>query len=128
MSEAIRNYAIVAGGVLGLILALWRVIVANRQSRASQSQADTARRAHTTEVFNEAVGQLGHDNLEIRLGAIYTLKQISEDFPEFDHYVFQILTAYVKERTAGVDAEIDPSIDIQEIMGLLRTRLTEPNQ
>lgn len=89
---------------------------ADRQSRASRSQAETARRAHTTEVFNDAVEQLNNDRLEIRLGAIFTLKQISEDFPEFRHYVVQLFTAYVKEQTAVSDAEEIPQNDIVEIV------------
>lgn len=119
-SEVIRNYAIVIGGVLGVGLAIWRGIAADRQSRASRSQADTARRAHTTEVFKDAVEQLNSGRLEIRLGAIFTLRQISEDFSEFRHYVVQLLTAYVKGRTAGLDAGEIPQKDVVEIVKFIQ--------
>lgn len=125
LSELVRNWAIVVGGTVGLILAFWRGIAFDRQSQASRSQAETARRAHTTEVFKDAVSQLNNDRLEIRLGAIYTLKQISDDFPEFKHYVFQLLTAYLKERTVGADPEAEPSVDVKEIMEFIRAELTE---
>ncbi len=125
VSEVWRNWGIVAAGGMGLLLAVWRGIAADRQSRASRSQANIARRAHTTEVFKDAVGQLNNERLEIRLGAIYTLKQISDDFPEFKHYVFQLLTAYLKERTTGADPNVVPSVDVTEIMEFIRVELTE---
>lgn len=80
ISEVWRNWAIIAGGGAGLVIAVWRGYAADRQSRASRSQADTARRAHITEVYKDAVGQLNHERLEIRLGAIFTLVRIYEDF------------------------------------------------
>jgi hypothetical protein len=119
ISEIWRNWAIIVVGGAGLAIAIWRGYAADRQSRASRSQADTARRAHITEVYKDAVGQLSHERLEIRLGAIFTLKQISEDFPEFKHYVFQILTAYAKERSAGADPGEDVDRDMKEIMAFL---------
>ena len=124
VSEVVRNWAIVLAGAVGVGLAVWRGFAADRQSRASRSQAEIARRAHTTEVFKDAVEQLSNDRLEIRLGAIFTLRQISDDFPDFKHYVFQLLTAYMKEQTAGSDPETDPSADIREIVEFLRTELT----
>jgi hypothetical protein len=92
-------------------------------SRASQSQAETARRTHTTEVFKDAVAQLNHERLEIRLGAIFTLKQISEDFPDFEHYVFQVLAAYAKERSVDADPQGESRQDIKEILDFLRENL-----
>ncbi len=125
VSEIWRNWGIIVGGGLGILLAVWRGIAADRQSRASRTQADIARRAHTTEVFKDAVSQLNNERLEIRLGAIYTLRQISKDFPEFKHYVFQLLTAYLKERTAGADPNATPSVDVNEIVEFVQAELTE---
>lgn len=71
-------------------------------------------------MFKDAIGQLSHERLEIRLGAIYTLTQISEDFPEFKHYVFQVLTAYVRERSSGADPDVDPGPDIVEALALIQ--------
>jgi hypothetical protein len=125
LSELIRNWGIAVGGAIGIGLAFWRSLAADRQSLASRSQAETARRAHITEVFKDAVGQLSHERLEIRLGAIFTLSQISVDFPDFRHYVTQVLTAYVRERTAGANPDLEPPPDIREIMVFLQERLSE---
>ena len=110
------------GGILGLFLAVWRGLAADRQSRASRSQADVSRRAHITEVFNDAVKQLGSERLEMRLGAIYTLKQINNDFPDFKHYVFQLLSSYVRERTSGVDPTYKVEADVREIIDFFEGR------
>jgi hypothetical protein len=72
---------LIAGGA-GLYLAWLRVTAADRQADASLRQAELARREHVAELFNRAVGQLGDPKLEIRLGAIYTLRQIGRDFPD----------------------------------------------
>lgn len=125
VSEVWRNWGIIVAGVFGLLLAFWRSIAADRQSRASRTQADIARRAHTAEVFKDAVSQLNSERLEIRLGAIYTLIQIDKDFPEFGHYVFQLLTAYLKERTASADPGIESGVDMKEILTFLQARLAE---
>ena len=75
-SEVIRNLALVLGGGLGIYLAWLRVTAANRQAEAATRQAELGRRAHVAELFTKAAGQLSDDKLEIRLAAIYTLRQI----------------------------------------------------
>jgi len=118
-SEIIRNWAIVVGGGVGVALAVWRVVVANRQSRATTLQADIARRSHITEVFTSAVALLDDRKLEIRLGAIYSLQQISRDFSQFQPIVLDLLSAYVRERTRDVEFD-EPPLDIKEITEFLR--------
>jgi hypothetical protein len=123
LSEIVRNYAIIVGGAVGLGLAFWRGIALSRQSKASVDQANIARRAHIAEVFKDAVGQLGDEKLEIRLGAIFTLQRVKLDFPEFRHYVVQVFTAYVREQTTGKEPGVTPSPDIREIMQFLSESL-----
>ena len=116
LSEVIRNYAIVVGGVVGLGLALWRGIAHSRQAQAQEKQAKIAQRAHITEVFKDAFGHLGSDKLEIRLGAVLTLKQIAEDFPEFYGPVAQLLTAYAREKAKDFEEDEKPTVEIIEIV------------
>jgi len=60
-----------------------RVVAANRQANAALRQAELARRDHVADLFNRAVGQLDDPKLQVRLGAIYTLRRYpsSEDLP-----------------------------------------------
>lgn len=52
-----------------------------------------------TERFGKAVEQLGSDQIEVRLGGIYSLERIAKDSPK-DHWVImEVLTAFVREKS-----------------------------
>jgi hypothetical protein len=109
-----------------LALAWWRSRASNRQAIAALQQAGVAERSHVVEIFNHAIDQLGGDKLEVRLGAIYTLKRIGHDVRYADYKVpiLETLTAYVRERTRG-NAEADEAVDVREIMKFLNESLSE---
>jgi hypothetical protein len=114
-SEIFRNYAIIAGGLVGLLLAWWRSAAANKQANAQIRQAELARRDHVYELFNRAVGQLKDKKLEIRLGAIYTLQQICKDFPDLADPVIRLLTTYLQENRVNYSNR-KPPIDVRAII------------
>ncbi|ABD85764.1 hypothetical protein RPC_0189 [Rhodopseudomonas palustris BisB18] len=94
------------------------------QARSASTQAELARRTHVTELFIRAVGQLRDPNLEVRLAAIYVLREVAKDFPDLSNPVFELLQAYLRE--ADIDyGDAEPPIDIQEIMSVLRSRLEQ---
>jgi hypothetical protein len=124
-SEVVRNFAIVIGGAFGLWLAWQRSRASNVQAAAARDQAALARRDHVVELFNRAVEQLGHDRLEVRLGAIYTLREIDRDFSDLCGPVFELLSAYVRERTKATSEET-PQIDTAAIIEFLRNKLSSP--
>jgi hypothetical protein len=114
-SEIVRNIGLIAGGAFGLWLAWRRVSATNKQATAALRQAELARRDHVAELFNRAVGQLADEKLEVRLGAIFTLRQIRHDFGDLTAAVDELLTTYLRERgTSYGDAE--PPVDVREIM------------
>jgi uncharacterized protein YjbI with pentapeptide repeats len=49
------------------------------------------------EEFYQALEQLGSDRAEARLGAIYTLEQISKDFPSKQWTIVETLAAFIRE-------------------------------
>jgi len=127
ISDLVRNYGLVLAAALGLILAWWRSRASNRQAIAALQQAGVAQRNHVVEMFNHAIDQLGSDKLEVRLGAIYTLKRINGD-PQYIDYkvpIMETLTAYVRERTRD-KAGAEPPVDIRETMKFLTEALSEP--
>src|SRR6266496_2623915 len=124
ISEIIRNYALVIGGIIGIFLAWMRVSASARQADASLQQAELARRDHVAELFNRAVGQLSHEKLEIRLGAIYTLQQIAQDFPDLSKSTFELLSAYLRESVPDY-GDKEPPIDVREIMRMLKDQLVQ---
>lgn len=128
VSELIRNYGLIAAAGIGVVLAWWRSRASNRQAIAALRQAEVAQRNHVVEMFNRAVDQLGSDKLEVRLGAIYTLKRISGD-PQYSDYrlpTLETLTAYVRERSRD-DTSAEPPVDIREIMKFLNDSLSDRN-
>jgi hypothetical protein len=126
VSEIVRNIALAVAAFVGAYLAWLQLSPAASQARAASTQADLARRAHVTELFNRAVGQLRDQNLEVRLAAIYVLREVAKDFPDLSDPIFELLQAYL--RVGNIDyGDEEPPIDIREIMSLLRNRLEKPN-
>ena len=58
LSEFVRNIALTFAAVVGAILAWRELSPAALQARSASTQAELARRAHVTELFNRAAGQL----------------------------------------------------------------------
>ena len=95
------------GGIVvaaGLMVAGWRSAAAMRQARAQLQQAKATEQGNITERFTRAIDQLGArhpdglPNLEVRMGALYALEQISKDAPEdYNWQVKEIVTAYLRE-------------------------------
>ncbi|MFO1047199.1 MAG: hypothetical protein U1E52_04785 [Geminicoccaceae bacterium] len=124
LSEIVRNLGIVLGGAIGLVFAWMRVRAANRQSEAQTRQAEVGRREHVAELFNRAVGQLDDEKLHIRLGAIYTLREISQDFPDLTKAVLELLATYLRNSSLSY-SDAPPPPDVREIMRLVRERIED---
>jgi hypothetical protein len=122
LSEIVRKIALAAAAFLGAFLAWRQLSPAALQARSANTQAELARRAHVTELFNRAVGQLRDPNIEVRLAAIYVLREAARDFPDLSNPVFELLQAYL--RTGVADYGDDPPpIDVSEILKILKDKL-----
>ena len=62
-STTIRNVGLVLGGWTALVIAVWRSIVADRQARAAQRQADTAQSVLLNDQYQKGAKMLGNDVL-----------------------------------------------------------------
>jgi hypothetical protein len=89
LSEILRNIALTVAATVGAILAWRQLSPAALQARSANTQAELARRAHVTELFNRAVGQLGDQKLEVRLAAVYILREVANDFPDLSNPIFE---------------------------------------
>ena len=119
--DIIYKLGLLLGGVLGLWLAAKRVAAANKQAEAQTRQAEASTRQNelgqtklVTDLIAQAVGQLADDKLEIRLLAVYTLRRIAADFPDYRAAVLELLTSFMREK-ASKWGDSEPPIDIQEI-------------
>ena len=123
LSEIVRNLGLALAALIGALLA-WRKLTPElRQAGSAATQAELARRAHVTELFNRAAGQLGDERLEVRLAAIYVLREIGRDFPDLADPIFELLQAHLRERHSRYEGS-EPPIDVQAIIETLRLRIT----
>ena len=105
-SETIRDIGVVVGGVLAVLLALWRSRVAERQANAAQRQSETAQRGLLNERYQKGAEMLGSDVLAVRLGGIYALARLASEHPEDYHLqILSLLCAFVRHPVAGEAAE-----------------------
>ena len=90
LGTTIRTVALVIGGVVAAILAMWR-------SRVAERQATTAQRGLLNERYQKGAEMLGNEVLSVRLGGIYGLQRLAEEHPEQYHVqVMRLLCAFVR--------------------------------
>ncbi len=66
------------------------------------------RAGQITDRFTKAIEQLGHEQLDVRLGGIYALERIAKDSREDHPQVVEVLTAYVREHAPRPDVASEP--------------------
>jgi Pentapeptide repeats (8 copies) len=115
-----------AGGAALLVGLLFTA----RNLRATQDKLDIDRQGQLTNRFIQATGQLGAElkegqpNVEVRLGGIYALNRISNDWPKDYWPIVDVLTAYVRHNarwssSSVAGQESTPTTDIQAILTVL---------
>ena len=116
-----------AAGGAALLLGL---LFSARNLRATQDKLDIDRQGQLTNRFIQATGQLGAElqggqpNVEVRLGGIYALNRISNDWPKDYWPIADVLTAYVRHNarwgpSSGAAQQTAPTTDIQAILTIL---------
>lgn len=78
-STTLRNLGLMLAAAIGLPLAIWRSIVAERQTDAAYRQSDTAMQMLLNDRFQKAAEMLGNADVgSVRIGGIHTLTRICE--------------------------------------------------
>jgi uncharacterized protein YjbI with pentapeptide repeats len=93
------------------------------------------RAGQLTDRFTKAIEQLGHTELDVRLGGIYALERIARDSREDHHQVVEVLTAYVREHAPRLEEQAEgptasgpartepgPATDVQAVLTVLGRR------
>ncbi len=100
--ETLRNLALVFAAAIGLPLAIWRSIVANRQ-------AETSERGFRNERYQKGADMLGNATLATRQGGIYALERLAREHPEDYHVqIMKLLCDFVRHPTkaeAAIEAD-----------------------
>jgi hypothetical protein len=66
------------------------------QMTHNREQLQIAQQGQITERFTRAIDQLGHAQLDVRLGGIYALERIARDSPTDRATIGEVLTAFVR--------------------------------
>ena len=115
--------------ILGICIALWRSIVAERQLRISQEQVVISHQGITNERLKTGIELLGSRNTTARLGGVYLLVDMTKLDP--DKYHIRVMELFVSFLTYpphfdGGWGNIDPnSADTRAILEFINERRTE---
>ena len=105
--ENARNVGFLIAGVLALVFAVWRAIVAERQANASRAQAATAQEGQLNDQYQRGAEMLGSDVLAVRLGGIYALQRLAEENTSLYHIqIMRLFCAFAKNPSATETANI----------------------
>ncbi len=106
-STTARNVGILFFGLIAIWFGIWRGVVADRQAKASQHQAETARSGLLNERYQKGAEMLGSPVLAVRLGGIYALQHLAEDEPEQYHVqIMRLFCAFVLNPRKDEDLEL----------------------
>ena len=106
-STTLRNFGLLLGGFIAVILAIWRSSVAERQAKAAldqafvaQTQANTAQESLRHDRYQRGAEMLGSQLLPVRLAGISALKRLAADYPEEYHLqVMELFCGFVRTPT-----------------------------
>ena len=111
VSSTLRNIGLIVGGIVAVLLAMWRSLVAERQAgatlrqaEAAFSQAQTAERQSITTLqsfindrYEQGARKLESDDASVRLDGIDALKRLAKEHPERYHVpVMSRLCSFMK--------------------------------
>jgi hypothetical protein len=101
------NFIQTAATIIGGIAVFWNIVISRQQLAAFREQS-------LTERFSIAVEQLGHEQIAVRIGGIYSLERVAQDSSRDYWTVIEILAAFIRERRnwiAWEDLPEKPDID-----------------
>ena len=122
-STTIRNLVLVNAAIIGLPLAIWRSMVAERQAAAAQRQSETAQRDLLNERYQKGAEMLGSEVLAARLGGIYALDRLAREHPgDYHVQIMNLLCAFVRTPPEMAADHRKLREDVQEVMTAICSR------
>lgn len=64
--------------------------------RVARDTAHDATERRVTDLYGQAVEQLGHDKAAVRLGGLYSLERLAQDHPQHRQTVIDVVCAYLR--------------------------------
>ena len=103
LSTTVRNVGLVIGGIIAMLLAVWR-------SRVAERQVATSQQGLLNERYQEGAQMLGSEVLSVRLGGIYALERLATEHPEQYHVqIIKLFCAFARHpaKDDGSQSTID---------------------
>ena len=104
-AQEFRNALWGVSAVVGVLLAMAGILLNYIRTRAIDKQAHTAEgrlaaeeEGRRTERYVRAVELLGHEEIAVRLGALYSLERLAKDSPSDQPTIIETIAAYVREQ------------------------------
>ena len=95
--EVLRNFFLAVGVPLGLGLAVWRSLVAQKQAKISHRQAETSYNGLLNERYQKGAEMLGSKVPSTRLAGIYALRRLAEEHRKQYHVqILRLFCAFVR--------------------------------
>ena len=112
-SMTIRNLGLVIAAIIGLPLAIWRSIVAQRQ-------AETVQRGLFNERYQKGAEMLGSEVLSVRLGGVYALVRLAREHPgEYHSQIMTLFCAFVRNPPVVETEDTGVREDVQAVMSAI---------
>ena len=117
-SEALRNLSFLLAAVIGFPFLVWRSWVAERQAATAEDNSITNSFSHAIEQLGatreveaegDTVRKEHEPNIEVRLGALYTLERLMKASAKDHPAITDIIAAYVRE-----NAPVSPNLEDNE--------------
>ncbi len=93
-------------------------LIDNQDIQIDVSYGDITEGKPNTNGFHQAIEQLGSNQAETRLGAIYTLEQIAKDVPAKQWTIIEILAAFIRENAPVFNSNSDEEEEEEEEEGI----------
>jgi len=127
-SAILRNLGLVAIGVIGLPLAIWRGITAfqqaeaaNKQAATANRQADLAEKGQIIDRYQKGAQMLESDELAVRMAGVFALRELALNEPEEMYVlVMELLTEYLRNGSKSrkrIDAGNDEVAPFEPLKG-----------
>lgn len=109
-SDTLRNLILILGAPLGIALAVWRSMVAQKQVNIAQKNLENER-------IRQGIDMLGSTHLVTRIGGIYTLEHRAKEYSkEYHIQIMDLLCIFVRYSTTKISTTEEtgsPDPDVQ---------------
>ena len=114
-STTVRNIGFIAAGLLALVFAVWRGVLAQRQAKSAERQSETAQQGLLNERYQKGGEMLGSDILSVRLSGIYALQRLAEEYTDQYHVqIMELFCAFVRFPTNDTKLELHSEADEEQ--------------